>query len=67
MDLDNHDNDDIELGDLNGLGGGGPSEKELQLMTEKFQEEQNMLLELSGKGGPTNPIDWFCEVSNMNF
>lgn len=37
MDLDNHDNDEIDhLGDLNGLGSGGPSEKELTLMSEKF-------------------------------
>ena len=68
MDLDNNDNDDIDhLGDLNGLGSGGPSEKELELMTEKFQEEQNILLELSGKGGPTSPTDWFCAISQMNF
>jgi hypothetical protein len=67
MDLDNNDLDDFDHEGENGLGGGGPSEKELQLMADKFQDEQNIILELSGKGGPTSPTEWFCTVSHLNF
>ena len=68
MDLD-HINDEFggEGPSEIGFGGGGPSEKELQVITEKFQEEQNIIFELSGKGGPTCPTDWFCSVSHLNF
>lgn len=36
-------------------------------MTEKVQEEISFLKDLKGQGGPTHPLEWFCDVSHLNF
>jgi hypothetical protein len=36
-------------------------------MTEKVQEETLILKELKGAGGPTNPLEWFCNVTHLQF
>lgn len=62
--------DEGHEGDLfnpNNLTGAGPSEHEMMQMTEKVQEELQYLRDLKGVGGPTNPMEWFCNVSHISF
>jgi len=49
------------------LTGAGPSEHEMMQMTEKVQEELQFFKDLKGLGGPTNPLEWFCNVSHLQF
>ena len=53
-------NEDIAIG---GMLGTGPSEQEMVYMTERFNEEQALFND--GQGGPTSPLDWFCNVSHL--
>ena len=49
------------------ISSAGPSEQMIVQMTEKVQEETLILKELKGVGGPTNPLEWFCNVSHLSF
>lgn len=58
---------ETDLFNTNNLTGAGPSEHEMNLMTEKVQEEFTIIKEMKGMGGPTNPLEWFCEVTHLSF
>lgn len=37
------------------------------LLNDKVQEELKLIKELKGIGGPTNPLEWFYNVSHLQF
>ena len=47
--------------------GNGPSEQEMMQLDEKIMQENTYFLELGSQGGPTNPLEWFCDQSHLKF
>ena len=47
----------------------GPSEQELLDLSDKYIEERNLLkvLAIPDNHVPTHPLDWFCNISHLNF
>ena len=49
------------------ISGHGPSEQAMKELYEKIVHENTFLQELGGKGGPSNPLEWFCDQSHIKF